>query len=94
MGGVEEFRRRFDRFQHEGRRRGCAGVDENHEAAADEVECVLDLQLKIGDHLDAWQRRRLHALREQRAERIVAAAGVADGQHQHGCRRSAQPRTN
>ncbi len=55
---------------------------------------MLDLELEIDDRFDTGQCRGLHALREQRSERIVAAARVAHRQYEHGRRRFAHPRTS
>ena len=50
--------------------------------AALEIERVFDLELEVGQAFDAGQIQRLDALDEQRAERVVAAAGIAPAEDQ------------
>ena len=64
------------------------GIDEDHLAAAEEVERVLDLQLEVGEQLDAWQGHGLEPLDRHRADRVVPPAWVADADDQHGRHRA------
>ena len=86
----------IDASQRAGRRRIDAGVDEEHAAAALQIERVLHLQLEIGQAFDLAPFRMARCeggemLDEQRPQRVVAAAGIAPAEDQ-GRRRQGRSR--
>src|SRR5512139_342918 len=83
MRGVQEVGGSRGAPQLERPRRARAGIHEHHSLSPFEIERVLDLQLELGDHFDARKRRRLEPRGELGPERVVTAARIADGEHQH-----------
>jgi hypothetical protein len=74
----------------ENKRGRCAlaGVDEQRQPPAGQVQSMLDLPLKLFDQLEARSQPLLvqpglQAVEEERSERVVAAAGVATGENHH-----------
>ena len=64
-------------------------IDEEHEPATGDVERVLDLQLEILDELEVvphppMREERVETIEQQRAERVVAATAIADGDDENG----------
>ena len=63
------------------RRRVHGGIHEHRQPPTLEIKRVLDLQLEVHHHLNAGEGLGFEALGQHRADRIVAPAGVADGEH-------------
>lgn len=63
---------------------GHAGVDEQRQLAAFEIEGVLDLQLEIGQQFDPGRLQRIQAGQQVRGDGIVAPTGVAVAENQDG----------
>ena len=81
---ARERRRGRDSVKGERRGRPRARIDDEHESAMGEVERVLDLQLEVLEQLEVGATvAACHPVGEpveqQRAERVVAAAAIADG---------------
>ncbi len=73
-----------DLAQVEGGGGADTGIDEEREPTAGEVQRVLDLQLEVVDQLEIARVRPAaepcgEAVEEPRADRVVAAAAIADG---------------
>ncbi len=84
--GMRDAGCRRDASQGIRRRRAGTGVDEQREFAADQVERVLDLQLEVLDQFDLPGQAFIfepfgESNAEHRAQRIVAAARIADGEN-------------
>ena len=57
-------------------------VDEQSQLAVLQIQGMLHLQLEIGEAFDAGKARGLQAFQQQRAEGVVATAGVAVAEDQ------------
>src|SRR5450631_166538 len=73
-----------------------AGIDEHHAPPPDEIERVLDLQLKVGEtfHLpavDLGAQRLFRAVDEERPQGIVSARRVSDTEDEQRRRHSRSP---
>ena len=90
VGGEAVVAHGFDAGERAGRRRVEAGIDEQHAATSLQVERMFDLELEIGEAFDLAPFRMAacefgEMFYELRAQRIIAAAGIAPAEDQ--CRR-------
>ena len=90
VGGVGDAGGGFDLAEGVGGRGVFAGVDEQGKLAALQVEGVFDLELEVFDQLELPGQLFIfepffELTAEFRPDRIVAAAGVADGENDDRC---------